>query len=136
MFTFQGPGGCRGVVNMATFPRTRWVWRCGEHGYFANRVRTRAITGFAQCLESGGVSIKKTIKEMITPRTNIPLPPRLVPTPTDNVRTVQHAGIFFIYFLARVILDYNSHVLAKHYELLAPGRRFHVPKSNTVNLNK
>ena len=33
MFTFQGPGGCGGVVNMATVPVTRWVWRCGEHGY-------------------------------------------------------------------------------------------------------
>ena len=34
---------------------------------------------------------------------------------------------------ARVIVDDNSHVLAKHYELLSSGRRFRVPKSNTVN---
>ena len=33
---------------------------------------------------------------------------------------------------ARVIADDNSHVLAKHYELLPSGRRFRVPKSNTV----
>ena len=33
----------------------------------------------------------------------------------------------------RVIVDDNSHVLAKHYELLPSGRRFPVPKSNTVN---
>ena len=33
---------------------------------------------------------------------------------------------------ARVIVDDNSHVLAKHYELLPSGRRFRVPKSNTV----
>ena len=33
---------------------------------------------------------------------------------------------------ARVIVDDNSHVLAKHYELLPSSRRFHVPKSNTV----
>ena len=109
----QWPGWCGGVVNMATVPRTRCVWRCGEHGYCAkdqvcvevwwtwllcqlHRVRTRAITSFALCLESGGVSIKKTIQEMITPCTNTPLPPRLVPTPADNVRTVQHAGRFFV----------------------------------------
>ena len=29
---------------------------------------------------------------------------------------------------ARVIVDANSHVLAKHYELLPSGRRFRVPK--------
>ena len=34
---------------------------------------------------------------------------------------------------ARVIVDNNSHVLAKYYELLPSGRRFCVPKSNTVN---
>ena len=34
---------------------------------------------------------------------------------------------------ARVIVDDNSHVLAKHYEFLPSGRRFRVPKSNTVN---
>ena len=34
---------------------------------------------------------------------------------------------------ARVIADDNSHVLAKHYELLPSGRRFRVPKSNTVS---
>ena len=34
---------------------------------------------------------------------------------------------------ARLIVDDNSHVLAKHYELLPSGRRFRVPKSNTVN---
>ena len=34
---------------------------------------------------------------------------------------------------AGVIVDDNSHVLAKHYELLPSGRRFRVPKSNTVN---
>ena len=34
---------------------------------------------------------------------------------------------------ARVIVDDNSHVLAKYYELLPSGRRFRVPKSNTVN---
>ena len=32
---------------------------------------------------------------------------------------------------AGVIVDDNSHVLAKHYELLPSGRRFRVPKSNT-----
>ena len=32
---------------------------------------------------------------------------------------------------ARVIVDDNSRVLAKHYELPS-GRRFRVPKSNTV----
>ena len=34
---------------------------------------------------------------------------------------------------SRVIVDDNSHVLAKHYEPLPSGRRFCVPKSNTVN---
>ena len=34
---------------------------------------------------------------------------------------------------SRVIVNDNSHVLDKHYELLPSGRRFHVPKSNTVN---
>ena len=34
---------------------------------------------------------------------------------------------------ARVIVYDNSYVLAKHYELLPSGRRFRVPKSNTVN---
>ena len=34
--------------------------------------------------------------------------------------------------VARVIADDNSHVLAKHYELFPSGRRFHVPKSNTM----
>ena len=36
---------------------------------------------------------------------------------------------------ARVIVDNNSHVLGKHYELLPSGRRFRLPKSkfNTVN---
>ena len=33
---------------------------------------------------------------------------------------------------ARVTVDDNSHVLAKYYELLPFGRRFRVPKSNTV----
>ena len=33
---------------------------------------------------------------------------------------------------ARVIVDDNSHVLAKHYELLPSGRRFRELKSNTV----
>ena len=33
---------------------------------------------------------------------------------------------------ARMIVDDNSHVLAKYYELLPSGRRFRVPKSNTV----
>ena len=31
----------------------------------------------------------------------------------------------------RVIVDDNSHVLAKHYQLLPSGRRFRIPKSNT-----
>ena len=31
------------------------------------------------------------------------------------------------------IVNDNSHVLAKHYELLPSGRRFRVPQSNTVN---
>ena len=35
---------------------------------------------------------------------------------------------------ARVIVDENSHVLAKRYESLPSGRRFRVPKSNTVNI--
>ena len=34
---------------------------------------------------------------------------------------------------ARVIVDDNSHVLAKYYELLPSGRRFHVLKSNTAS---
>ena len=33
---------------------------------------------------------------------------------------------------ARVVVDDNSHVLAKYYEYLPSGRRFRVPKSNTV----
>ena len=33
---------------------------------------------------------------------------------------------------ARMIVDDNSHVLAKHYELLPSGRRFRVPKSKTI----
>ena len=33
---------------------------------------------------------------------------------------------------ARVIADDNRHVLAKHYELLPSGRRFHVPKSKSA----
>ena len=33
---------------------------------------------------------------------------------------------------AKVIVDDNSHVLAKYYELLPSGRPFRVPKSNTV----
>ena len=33
---------------------------------------------------------------------------------------------------ARVVVDDNSHVLAKYYEHLPSGRRFRVPKSNTV----
>ena len=33
---------------------------------------------------------------------------------------------------ARVIVDDNSHVLAKCYELLPSGRRFRLPKSNAV----
>ena len=36
---------------------------------------------------------------------------------------------------AGVIVDDNSHVLAKHYELLPSGRRFRVPKSNTATVN-
>ena len=35
---------------------------------------------------------------------------------------------------ARVIVDDNSHVLAKNYELLPSGRRFRVPKSNTMRI--
>ena len=35
---------------------------------------------------------------------------------------------------ARVIADDNSHVLAKHYELLPCGRRFRVPKSNLQSI--
>ena len=35
---------------------------------------------------------------------------------------------------ARVILDDNSHALAKHYELLLSGRRFCVPKSNLQSI--
>ena len=31
-----------------------------------------------------------------------------------------------------VIVDNNSHVLAKHYELLLFGRQFRIPKSNTI----
>ena len=37
---------------------------------------------------------------------------------------------------AKVIVDDNSHVLAKHYQLLPSGRRFRVPKSNTAFLNR
>ena len=33
---------------------------------------------------------------------------------------------------ATVIIDDNSDVLAKHYELIPSGGRFRVPKSNTV----
>ena len=32
---------------------------------------------------------------------------------------------------ASVTVDNNSHVLAKHHELLPSGRRFRVPKSNS-----
>ena len=35
---------------------------------------------------------------------------------------------------ARVIVDDDSHVLTKHYELLPSGGRFRVPKSSTVRL--
>ena len=35
---------------------------------------------------------------------------------------------------ARVIVDDNSHVLAKHYEILPSGRRFRVSKSNTFKV--
>ena len=35
---------------------------------------------------------------------------------------------------ARVIVEDNSHVLTNCYELLSSGRRFRVPKSNTVLL--
>ena len=34
---------------------------------------------------------------------------------------------------ARAIVDDNSHVLAKYNELLPSGRRFRVPKSNTMS---
>ena len=34
---------------------------------------------------------------------------------------------------ARMIVEDNNHVLAKHYELLPSGRQFRVPKSNAVN---
>ena len=34
---------------------------------------------------------------------------------------------------ARMIVDDNSHVLAKHYELLPSARRFRVLKYNTVS---
>ena len=34
---------------------------------------------------------------------------------------------------ARVTVDDNSHVLAKCYEILPSGKRFRVPKSNTVH---
>ena len=40
---------------------------------------------------------------------------------------------------ARVIVDDNSHVLDKHYELLPSGRQFCIPKSNlqsTAFLNR
>ncbi|KAL8602928.1 hypothetical protein ACOMHN_057238 [Nucella lapillus] len=53
--------------------------------------RTRAISGFAHCLESGGVSVLSTIRQMITPRTTTPHPPRLDPTPDDALRTVRQA---------------------------------------------
>ena len=33
---------------------------------------------------------------------------------------------------AKMIVDDNNHVLAKHYELLPSGRQFCVPKSNSV----
>ena len=33
---------------------------------------------------------------------------------------------------ARVIVDDNSRVLAKHYEFFPSGRRFHIPKSSTL----
>ena len=36
---------------------------------------------------------------------------------------------------ARVTVDDNSHVLAKHYELLPSGSRFRVPKSITNKVN-
>ena len=36
---------------------------------------------------------------------------------------------------ARVIVADNSHVLAKHYEHLPSGKRFCIPKSNTVRTN-
>ena len=34
----------------------------------------------------------------------------------------------------RVIVDNNSHVLAKYYEILSSGRRFRVPKSNLQSI--
>ena len=37
---------------------------------------------------------------------------------------------------ARAIVHDYSHVLAKHYELLPSGRRFRVPKSNTVSISE
>ena len=38
--------------------------------------------------------------------------------------------------VARVIVDDNSHVLAKHYELLPCGRRFRVPKSIVTSISE
>ena len=35
---------------------------------------------------------------------------------------------------ARLIVDDNGHVLAKHYELLPSGRRFHIHKSNLQSI--
>ena len=37
---------------------------------------------------------------------------------------------------ARVTVDDNSHVLAKHYELLPSARRFRVLKSDTVHCSQ
>ena len=37
---------------------------------------------------------------------------------------------------ARVIVNNNSHVLAKHYELLPSGRQFCIPKSNTMRTKR
>ena len=38
----------------------------------------------------------------------------------------------FVVQKAKLIVDDNRHVLAKHYEFLPSGRRFCTPKSNTV----
>ncbi|PVD33732.1 hypothetical protein C0Q70_04992 [Pomacea canaliculata] len=63
--------------------------RCSD---VAASVRARALTGFAQCLQSGGISARTAIVEMITPRpTASSNTPYLVPTPSDHVRTVEQA---------------------------------------------
>ena len=63
------------------------------------------------------------------------LSPRFVKSPLSCERREQLGQLYErrVVQKAMVIVDDNSRVLAKQYELLPSGRRFRVPKSNTVN---